>query len=116
MTTISSFMSTVRALGVSVAVVMVLSLMFFKGMLSGRAVGSIAGDFNDSLGKGLRRFLRQIVPDAALDGPVRIFAREFPGIRTGVRVWCAVASPSSVMVGTVMTGLSASRLSRSPYL
>jgi len=38
------------------------------------------------LGKGLRSFLRQIVPDAALDKSVRIFAREFLGIGTGVRM------------------------------
>jgi hypothetical protein len=43
-------------------------------------------DFYDSVRKVLRGFLRQIVPDAALDDPVRIFAREFLGIRTGVRV------------------------------
>ena len=35
---------------------------------------SAFGDVDDSLGKGLRGFLRQIVPDAAGDGPVRIFA------------------------------------------
>ena len=47
-------------------------------------------DFDDRFGKGLRGFLRQIVPDAALDGPVRIFAGEFPGIGIGVRMRCAV--------------------------
>jgi len=30
------------------------------------------------------------VPDAAIDGPVRIFAGEFPGIGIGVRMRCAV--------------------------
>jgi hypothetical protein len=30
------------------------------------------------------------VPDATLDDAVRIFAREFPGIGTGVRVWCTI--------------------------
>src|SRR5579871_2634621 len=30
------------------------------------------------------------MPDAALDDPVRIFAREFPGIRTGIRMRRAV--------------------------
>jgi hypothetical protein len=49
-------------------------------------VESITIDFDDSLSKSLRSFLRQIVPDAALDDPVRIFAREFPGIGTGIRV------------------------------
>jgi hypothetical protein len=38
------------------------------------------------LGKGVRGFLRQIVPDAALDDPVGVFAGEFLGVevvRTG---------------------------------
>src|SRR5215208_2661746 len=47
-------------------------------------------DFDDSFGKGLRGFLRQIVPNAARDDPVRIFAREFLGIGTGVRVGCTI--------------------------
>ena len=47
---------------------------------------SIPVNLEDRFGKGLRRFLRQIVPDAARDHPVRIWAREFLGIRTGVRV------------------------------
>src|SRR2546423_12449398 len=50
----------------------------------------VSVDIDDSLGKGLRSFLRQIVPDAARDDPVRISAREFPGIGTGVRVWCTI--------------------------
>ena len=49
-------------------------------MLSPRALrGSsllIPIDFDDSFGEGFRSFLRQIVPDAAGDGPVHIFARE----------------------------------------
>ena len=40
---------------------------------------SNAGDVDDGLREGLWGFLRQIVPDAARDGPVRIFAREFFG-------------------------------------
>jgi hypothetical protein len=48
------------------------------------------GDFKDSFGKGRRRFLRQIVPDAALDEPVCIFAREFLGVGTGIQVWCTI--------------------------
>src|SRR5216684_2296506 len=44
------------------------------------------GDVDDSFGEGLRSFLRQIVPDAALDEPVRIIAGEFPGIGAGVRM------------------------------
>ena len=31
----------------------------------------VTGDFDDRVGKGLRGFLRQIVPDAAFDSPVR---------------------------------------------
>ena len=30
------------------------------------------------------------MPNAARDDPVRIVAREFPGIGTGVRVWCPI--------------------------
>ena len=33
---------------------------------------SIPIDVDDSLGKGLRGFLRQVVPNAALDDPVRV--------------------------------------------
>jgi hypothetical protein len=47
-------------------------------------------DIGDRLGKVKRRFLGQIVPDAARDGPVFIAAREFPGIGTGVRVKCPI--------------------------
>src|SRR6266567_1604461 len=47
-------------------------------------------DFHDSVGEGLRCFLWQVMPDTARDGPVRICAGEFVGIRTGVRVWCAI--------------------------
>ena len=41
---------------------------------------ALAIDVDDSLGKGLWSLLRQIVPDAALDEPVRILARELLGI------------------------------------
>ena len=54
---------------------------------------SIPIDVEDRLGKGLRRFLRQIVPDAARDHPVRIWAREFLGIGTGVRVRRPIGIP-----------------------
>src|SRR5262245_10423049 len=50
-----------------------------------RLRASITVDFGDSLGKGLRRFLRQIVPDASSDESVRILAGKFLGIRDGVR-------------------------------
>ena len=46
----------------------------------------ITVDVDDSVGKGVRGFLRQIVPDATLDKPVRIFGREFLGISTRIRV------------------------------
>jgi hypothetical protein len=51
-----------------------------------RARGSfvVTIDFDNSFGKGLRGFLRQIVTDA-LDDAVRAFARELPGIRGAVR-------------------------------
>src|SRR5215467_11404489 len=44
------------------------------------------GDVDDGLSKGLRSFLRQVVPDAAIDGPVRVFARELLGVGARVRV------------------------------
>ena len=51
---------------------------------------SITVNVDDSLGKGLWSFLRQIVPDATRDVPVRILAGEFARIGTGIRVWCTV--------------------------
>src|SRR5258707_10474493 len=45
---------------------------------------------DDCFGKVVRGFLRQIVADAALDGPVRISAREFFGVGAGLRVWRAL--------------------------
>ena len=48
------------------------------------------GDVDDGFGEGLRRFLRQIVADAARDGPVLIFAGEFLGVGAGLRVRRAV--------------------------
>ena len=54
---------------------------------------SIAVNLEDRFGKGLRGFLRQIVPDAARDDPMRIFARELLGIRTGVRVRRPIGIP-----------------------
>lgn len=44
----------------------------------------MAIDVDDGFGKGVRRFLRQIVADAAFDGAVRILAGEFLGIGAGV--------------------------------
>src|SRR5437870_6256859 len=48
---------------------------------------SEAVDVDDRLRKGLGRFLRQIVPDAARDGPMRILAREFLSIGAAVWMW-----------------------------
>src|SRR5260370_15006171 len=47
-------------------------------------------DIDDSFRKSLRSFFRQIVPDAALDVPVLIFAREFLSVGTRVRMWGTV--------------------------
>jgi hypothetical protein len=44
------------------------------------SVQSTAVDFDDGIGERLRSFLRQVVPDATGNGPVRISAREFIGI------------------------------------
>ena len=59
--------------------------------MSGRGAGTCSRrtetvDVDHRLGKGLRGFLRQIVPDAARDNPVRVFARKLFGIGRGVRV------------------------------
>ena len=62
---------------------------FYKS--SSRIVtGSTFRDIDDSFGKGLRSFLRQVVPDAARDEPVRVFAGEFLRVGLGsgaVRRW-----------------------------
>src|SRR5438874_13002950 len=51
---------------------------FMTGSLTRRCelLRSESIDVDDRLRKGLGRFLRQIVPDAAGDGPMRILARE----------------------------------------
>jgi hypothetical protein len=54
---------------------------------------SIPVDLDDRLDKRLRRFLRQVVPDAARDEPVGIWTREFVGIGTAVRVRCPIGIP-----------------------
>jgi len=41
---------------------------------------SITINVDNSPGKSFGNFLRQIVPDAALDEPVLIFTREFVGM------------------------------------
>ena len=49
-----------------------------------------ASHFDDGVGKGLRRFLRQVMPDAAGDQAVGVFAGKLPGIDLGVRMRRAV--------------------------
>src|ERR1700693_6347860 len=50
-----------------------------------------AVDINDGLGKGLWSFFGQIVPDASLESPACMSAREFLGIGTRVRVRCTIS-------------------------
>lgn len=66
-----------------------------------RANRSITIDFDDGFGQALRGFLRQIVPDAALDNAVRIFARELLCIGTWVRMRRTVGITFEVIVGTI---------------
>src|SRR5260370_9491973 len=47
-------------------------------------------DVDDRFRKGAWGFLRQVVPDAALDQPVLVFARELLAIGCRVRVWRAI--------------------------
>jgi hypothetical protein len=51
---------------------------------------SKARDIDHRLYKGLRGFLRQIVPDATCDEPVLVFSGEFAAIGAAVRVWCPI--------------------------
>lgn len=67
---------------------------------------------DDSGGERLRRLLRKVVPNAASQVPVCVFAGELRGMAAGAGCGAPLASPSSVMVGTVMTGPAASRFSR----
>lgn len=47
-------------------------------------------DVNYGFRKGVWGFLRQIVTDATIDDAVRISAREFLGVGTGVQMWCTI--------------------------
>src|ERR1700741_1047482 len=47
-------------------------------------------DIDDRLREGLRRFLRQVVADAARDGPVLVLAAESLGVGTRIRARCAI--------------------------
>lgn len=51
---------------------------------------SVAIDFDDRVGEGLRGLLKQVVPDPAGDQPVRVCAREHLGVRARIRMWSAV--------------------------
>src|SRR5215212_6672825 len=55
-----------------------------------RGARSSFGDVDNGLGKSLRSFLRQVVSNAALDQPMRIPAREFLGVGTGLRMGSTV--------------------------
>src|SRR2546425_11253606 len=52
--------------------------------------GCIPIYLNDCFGKGAWRFLRQVVADATLDGPVCVLARELLGVKTGLWMRCSV--------------------------
>src|SRR4029453_6461990 len=57
----------------------------------GMTAPSLGGvDLEDGVGERLWGFLGKVVPDAALDGPMRIGAREPSGIGTRVRMRRAV--------------------------
>jgi hypothetical protein len=47
-------------------------------------------DVDNRLGERLGGLLRQIVTDAACDGPVHVPVGKFLGIGTRVRMWCAI--------------------------
>src|ERR1700722_14456551 len=47
---------------------------------------STRGDVHDSLGEGLWRLLRHVVPDASGDGPVLVWPGEFLRVRRGLWV------------------------------
>src|SRR6266545_3741753 len=57
---------------------------------TGAEFASAASHFDDGIGKGLRRLLRQVVSDAPGDEAVGIFAGKLPGIDLGVRMRRAV--------------------------
>ena len=52
------------------------------------------GDVDDGFGEILWGFLRQVVPDAAGDRPVRVLAGELLGIGTRIRVRGTVGTVS----------------------
>ena len=74
-----------------------------------------AVSIDDGLGKGLRCFLRQVVTDAAGDQAMVVAAGELLGVGAGIGCGAPLASPSIVIVGTVMSGVAASFFSISSY-
>src|SRR5277367_6688597 len=62
----------------------------YRGRQDGCWRRSLPGDVDARFGEGVRSLLRQIVPDAALDEPMRVFARELLGVGTRVRVSRAI--------------------------
>jgi hypothetical protein len=76
---------------------------------------SVSPGVNYRLGKSAWSLLGQIMTDAPFDQTVAVFARELLGI--GRRLGCGApfASPSRVIVGTLMVGPTASLTSTSSY-
>jgi hypothetical protein len=64
----------------------------------------------DSFGESLRGFLRRFWTNAALEGPVRMLAREQLAYALGSGCGVPLASSSIVMVDTAMTRLSVAAL------
>src|SRR5437899_6384324 len=59
-------------------------------LASGTRLSSSARHFDDGVGEGLRRLLRQVMSDAAGDEAVGIFAGKLPGVDLGVRMRRAI--------------------------
>src|SRR5262249_20447621 len=53
---------------------------------------SVFGNVNDGLSKSLRRLLRQVVSDAALNGEMLVSARELLGVSVGLEGGWAIGS------------------------
>src|SRR6185295_3224680 len=56
----------------------------------GAKPASSASRFDDGVGKGLRRLLRQVMSDAPGDQAVGVFAGKLPGVDFGIRMRRAV--------------------------
>jgi hypothetical protein len=75
--------------------------------------GLVSVDIDDRLDEGLGNFLRQIKPDAARDDAERIAPENFLAETLASGCGAPLASPSSFIVCTVMTGPVASLFSSS---